>query len=239
MPEARPIRNAGKAIHERVARNLAIAILSGHHAADASLPNEVEASLKLGVSRTAYREAIRTLVAKGLVASRPKSGTKVRASSEWNILDPDVLDWMFEAGPRIEFINAIFELRRIVEPAAAALAAVRRTPDQLARIGHALEELALFGFEAREGQIADRRFHELIFDATGNPALSALTPTITAAVEATTSFKVKIRPIHRDPLPEHRALFAAIADQDGERAHRTSLELIELAMQDLRNRIEA
>lgn len=198
------------------------------------MPNEVEASSRLGISRTAYREAIRILAAKGLVESRPKSGTSVSPEAGWNILDPDVLDWMFEAGPSEEFILALFELRRIVEPAAAALAAERRTSAQLAQMGHALEEILRYGFERREGQIADRLFHELVLAATGNRALIALTRTISTTVEATTLFKQKKRRLVRDATPEHRDLFAAIADRDPERARAASLQLIDLAMLDLR-----
>lgn len=224
----------GEAIHNRIARDLAIDIISGRHPSGAALPNEVEASAELGISRTAYREAIRILAAKGLVASRPKSGTTVCSNSEWNILDPDVLGWTFEAGPTEDFVLSLFELRRMVEPAAAALAAERRTSEQLAQLGHAIEEIKQFGFERREGQLADRRFHALMLAATGNPAVIALTRTVSTAVEASTLFKQRKRRLARDATPEHQALFAAIADRDPERARAASLELIDLAMEDLR-----
>lgn len=221
-------------IHNRVARTLGIDIVGGGYAAGAVLPNEIEASAKLGISRTAYREAIRILAAKGLVESRPKSRTVVAAQGDWNILDPDVLDWVFAAGPSEAFILALFELRRMVEPAAAALAAERRTAAQLSLMGHALEEILRHGFETREGQVADRKFHEQVLAATGNPAVIALTRTISTTVEATTTFKQRKRRLARDATPEHRALFEAIADRDSQRAHAASMELIDLAMLDLR-----
>lgn len=221
-------------IHTRIARDLAVDIISGLHPAGTVLVNEVGASAELGISRTAYREAIRILAAKGLVASRPKSGTTVCPKAEWNVLDPDVLDWTFEAGPTEEFILALFELRRMVEPAAAALAAERRTPEQLAQMGHAIDEITRFGFERREGQLADRRFHSCLLAATGNPAVIALTRTISTAVEATTLFKQRKRRLARDATPEHYALFAAIADRDPERARAANIKLIDLAMEDLK-----
>ena len=84
---------------------------------------EIEASEALGVSRTAYREAIRILAAKGLIESRPKAGTRVTQRSRWNLLDPDVLGWAFESEPDLDLLESLFELRNIVESAAAALAA--------------------------------------------------------------------------------------------------------------------
>ena len=89
------------------------------------LDNEVEASHRLKVSRTAYREAVRMLAAKGLVEARPKVGTRVSALHRWHLLDPDVLGWIFSADPDPKLIDGLFELRRIVEPA-AALALLRR-----------------------------------------------------------------------------------------------------------------
>ncbi|MFX7988724.1 GntR family transcriptional regulator, partial [Acinetobacter baumannii] len=80
---------------------------------------EIEASEALGVSRTAYREAIRILAAKGLVESRPKAGTRVTPRSRWNMLDVDVLAWTFEGEPDTDFIIDLFELRGVIEPAAA------------------------------------------------------------------------------------------------------------------------
>ena len=222
-------------INGRTARDLGIAILNGQYPPGGNLPNEVDASTRLGISRTAYREAIRTLAAKGLVSSRPKTGTAVNPRSSWNLLDPDILEWAFEEQPSEDFVLALFELRGIVEPAAAALAAERRTTAQLAVMGHALEEMAKHGFDARPGQIADRRFHEQILAATGNEMVIALTRTISTAVEATTLFKHRRAVIQeRDPLPEHQELYAAIAERDPERARTATTIVIRLALEDIK-----
>jgi DNA-binding FadR family transcriptional regulator len=114
-------------IHRRIADQLGIDIVSGRHPPGTILPKEVQASAKLRVSRTAYREAVRILTAKGLVESRPKAGTRVSERQRWNFLDPDVLAWVFSSEPSEAFVRALFELREIVEPQAAALAAQRRT----------------------------------------------------------------------------------------------------------------
>jgi DNA-binding FadR family transcriptional regulator len=221
-------------IHGRIADDLGIAILSGRHAAGSILPTEVEAADKLGVSRTAYREAIRFLVAKGLVESKPKVGTRVSKRNDWHMLDPDVLRWVFQTEPSEDFIQELFELRAILEPQAAALAAKRRTVEQLSRMGHALEEMTRHGLATEAGRAADQAFHEEILRATGNTTLMALTSTIGAAVHWTTVFKQRSSTLPRDPMPEHRKVYAAIADGDADRALEAAKELLQLALQDTR-----
>jgi DNA-binding FadR family transcriptional regulator len=86
-------------IHQSVARDLGTAILSGKFAPGDNLGGEIESAGDLGISRTAYREAIRILIAKGMVESRPKAGTHVTPRKRWNLLDPEVLAWMSQARP--------------------------------------------------------------------------------------------------------------------------------------------
>ncbi|HEU4601035.1 MAG TPA: FadR/GntR family transcriptional regulator [Steroidobacteraceae bacterium] len=233
----RPRRPSTAKTHPRkhgiIAQDLGIAILSGEHAPGSFLPNEHEASDRLGTSRGAYREAMRILSAKGMVESRPRAGTRVTERRSWHFLDPDVLRWIFQSEPDRQFVRGIFELRRIVEPHAAELAARRRTSSQLARMGHALEEMAKHGLTTPEGRAADQIFHEEILTATENEALMALSATIGAAIDLTTIFKQKRHRVLRDALPEHREVYAAIADGDPERALKAARALIELAHDDI------
>lgn len=219
-------------IHGTVARGIGIDIVSGRYRPGDTLPGEIEFAEQLEVSRSAYREAIRMLAAKGLVESRPKTGTRVSAQPRWNLLDPDVLAWMFEAEPGEEFIAALFELRMIVEPAAAEIAARRRDGRDLARMGHALEEMAHHGLATEEGRAADGRFHDAVLAATRNVALVSLSSSIGAAVRWTTIFKQRKRALPRDPMPEHRALYEAIAAADPPGAQAAMTELVRLALAD-------
>src|SRR6478735_40212 len=133
MPPAhiRTPRGTGRRLRGAVAYKLGTAILSGDFAPGDILSSEVEFSEALDVSRSAYREAIQVLTAKGLVESRPKMGTRVLPRSRWNLLDPDVLAWAFAGEPDPQFVRSLFELRAVVEPAAAGFAAQRRTRDDL------------------------------------------------------------------------------------------------------------
>lgn len=174
------------------------------------------------------------LVAKGLVESRPKVGTHVANRRRWQVLDPDVLRWAFHTGPSLTFIQELFELRGILEPHAAELAAHRRSTEQLAVMGHALQEMARHGLATAEGRAADQRFHEEILVATGNHALMTLSASVCAAIHWTTLFKYQSARPPRDAIPDHRNLYAAIVDSDAGRAAEAARELIQLALEDTR-----
>ena len=221
-------------IHQMVARDLGTAILSGQYQPGDSLDGEIERAGELGVSRTAYREALRILTAKGLLESRPKAGTRVCARERWNLLDPEVLAWMFAGEPDAGFIQDLFELRSVIEPAASAFAARRRTPAQLKAMAEALEEMRVQGLAMPEGRAADQRFHHTILEAAGNEALRTLSTSVGAAVSWTTTFKQRSRKPARDPLPEHIRVYEAIAASNADEAREAMSELLRLALQDMR-----
>lgn len=172
------------------------------------------------------------LSARGLIESRPKIGTRVKERKAWNLLDPILLEWMFDAAPPPKFVKALFELRLIVEPAAAELAALKKTSRHLAAMGHAIEQMARHKLHTPEGQLADQEFHAAILEATDNELLVNLSASIGAAVRWTTYFKFKSTKMPRDPIDEHRELFDAIADGDGQRARAATIALIEQAEKD-------
>ena len=229
----------GERLHGAIARRLGIEIVSGLHAPGAVLDNEVDASERLSVSRSAYREAIRMLAAKGLVESRPKTGTRVSPRRRWNLLDPEILAWIFESeAPSADIVHGLFELRMLVEPAAAAFAAERRTSDHIRRMRRALQRMEQFGVAQEEGRLADRDFHDAVLEATGNPPLVALSASIGAAVRWTTIYKQRRRALPRDPMPEHWAVFDSIAAGDPPQARAAMAALVAQALEDTRPEIE-
>src|SRR3954462_9137279 len=122
-----------------IARDLGIKIVSGMLRPGSILEREADASEQRKVFRSAYREAVRILVAKGLVQSKPKVGTRVNERSAWHLLDPDLLAWFFQTEPDYSLVYNLFELRTMVEPVAAALAAERRTQQHLNDMSEALK----------------------------------------------------------------------------------------------------
>ncbi|MEI9922650.1 MAG: FadR/GntR family transcriptional regulator [Bradyrhizobium sp.] len=154
-------------VHSQVADRIGISIVRGDIVAGDALPSEMQICEIIDVSRTVVREAIRTLTGKGLVVSRPKSGTRVRPPEEWNQLDPDVLRWRLETSDMDSYLTKLFQLRCAVEPAAAALAAESAGEEDLARIRLGYEGMAA----ARTNEkfvVADIAFHQGIYFATRN-----------------------------------------------------------------------
>jgi DNA-binding FadR family transcriptional regulator len=219
-------------LHGAIARDLGVQIVSGRHRPGHILKGEVDASDRLKVSRTAYREAVRILAAKGLVESRPKVGTRVSLPERWHLLDPDVLSWIFEQEPDDALLNGLFELRRIVEPQAAALAAERRSDADLAAMALALQGMEEHSLTVEAGRVADQNFHAALLRASGNAFIASLISGITAAVTWTTVFKQRHNQLARDSVPDHARVYEAVRARDPAAAQRAMTALLELALLD-------
>jgi DNA-binding FadR family transcriptional regulator len=234
----RPAPPAGRAyqgrIHGALAYRLGVDILNGVYTPGEVLPNEIEASAKLAISRSAYREAMRILAAKGMVESRPKTGTRVTDRAGWNLLDPEVLGWMFDTEPSESFIASLFELRLITEPAAAELAAQRRSDAEIATMRAALLTMKKETLMTEAGRRADLEFHRTLIGATRNEALVSLSSSIEAAVAWTTRYKARHNALTRDPIPDHERVCEAIAAGDPAAARASMDTLIRMAHQDTR-----
>lgn len=228
-------KGSGRRLRGAVAHYLGTAIVSGRIAPGERLTGEVANSEALDVSRSAYREAVQVLTAKGLVESRPKAGTRVLPRTKWNMLDPAVLAWAFSGEPDLEFVRDLFELRAIVEPNAARLAAERRDKADIKAMRDALARMRRHTLATEEGRAADRDFHDALLRSTRNEALIALSASIGAAVSWTTRYKQRLRALPRDPVPDHVRVFDAIAAGDAEAASTAMRSLIDLAHDDTRH----
>jgi DNA-binding FadR family transcriptional regulator/acetyl esterase/lipase len=221
-------------LHGSVAHRIAMDIIRGTLPQGSLLPNEDNASASFGVSRSAYREAIRTLAAKGLVSAQPKVGTRIAQRSVWQILDPDILAWHFELGASEEFIRNLFELRKIVEPSAAALAAMRRNQEQLSRLADSLARMARMNPRTGAWLNAIIGFHHELMTAGRNEAVTSLWP----AIQTTLRWSVKLQMmlptlvLVRDPVADHARVFEKIASQSAEGALTEMALLIDSALED-------
>lgn len=231
-------RGTGRRLHGAIAHKLGTAIVSGQYAPGDTLSGEVAFSEALDVSRSAYREAMQVLAAKGLVESRPRAGTRVLPRERWNLLDPDVLAWTFAGAPDTQFVRSLFELRAIVEPAAASLAAQRRDRNDLKLMRDAIGAMRRHTLATEPGRAADREFHNAILRATRNDALMVLSAGIGAAVHWTTQFKQRARELPRNPIPDHVRVYDAIAAADADGAMQSMRALVELALEDTRSAME-
>lgn len=231
--ETKP-RGSGRRLRGAVAHYLGTAIVSGRIKPGERLIGEVANAEALDVSRSAYREAVQVLTAKGLVESRPKTGTRVLPRDRWNLLDPMVLAWAFSGQPDIAFVRHLFELRSVIEPAAARLAAERRTKADMKAMKDALNRMRRHTLATEAGRAADRDFHDALLRATQNDLMTTLSASIGAAVSWTTQFKQRTRALPRDPVPDHARVLDAIAEGDADAAFHSMKQLIELALEDTR-----
>lgn len=219
-------------LHTAIAREIAVAIVTGGYQPGETLVGENGAREALGVSRAAYREAIRILVAKGLVESRPKTGTRVCPRTRWNLLDPEVLGWVLENDPPAFFIGELFELRLAIEPRLAELAAGRRSDEDLALMRIALGDMERHEPDSEAAEEADLRFHQALIAAAGNELMGQLTSTIGASVGYVARAKRETA-AHRDSTADHRLLLDAIETRDPAAARAAASRIIGRGMADL------
>ncbi len=225
----------GRNLHERIANALGEQIVGGSLAQGQALPTEIELCAALSVSRSALREAFKLLSAKRLIVSRQKVGTLVRPRSEWNMLDPEVLAWHLRAAPTDAFVTGLFEVRQTIEPAAAALAAERRSAAALARIEAALADMARFQDGSGDVTAADVRFHQGILDATENYFLASFGAVIENSLTA--SFRLSWDVRHHTPefsLRQHHGVLKAITERNAAEAHALMTRLLDAAFEDVR-----
>lgn len=216
---------SGRNLHGQVVHELGRRIVGGLCPPGEALPNEEELCRELGVSRTALRESVKVLAAKGLVESRPRIGTRVRASDSWNLLDPDVLAWRCATLPDADFVLQLNEMREIIEPAAASLAARNRSQAQLRHIEDAYAAMAVAP-DIDAWVAADLEFHSAILDATNNPLLRPLVAMIGTALESLLGVTARKAVDYKVALPEHGRVLAAIRDQDSAEALKNMTKLL-------------
>ena len=217
-----------RGLHAEVVHHIGLRIVRGDLEPGDLLPNEDQLSRDLYVSRTVLREAIKVLTAKGLVQSKPRTGTWVRPRRYWNMLDPDVLAWRIESGPDQAVLQEIFALRRLIEASAAREAADWATEDEIAELRQAYAEMER-AIASADGYIAaDVRFHTAISRACHNELLEYMGEMLRGVYEASfTALHTQQPAIMSASLPYHAAVLHAITRRNGGEAERAMLELID------------
>src|SRR5215469_6113102 len=212
-------------LHHILAQDIGARILKGEFAPGSLLPREAEWGRSYGVSRTAVREAIKMLMAKGLIVSRPKIGSRVPPRSSWNLLDRDVLAWYCAATDYRHFLASVQQVRRILEPEAAALAASNHTPDQLTAIEAAFDDMRM-AESLEPWNAADVRFHIAILMAAGNELLVPLGFVIESALGNMFDYTATHNEDVRSALPLHEDILRAIRQGKPETARMASRRLL-------------
>jgi GntR family transcriptional regulator, galactonate operon transcriptional repressor len=219
-------RSRLRGLHGQVVDRLGQRIVSGE-IAEGHVFDAADLEADLGVSRTVVREALRVLAAKGLVDPRQRRGTVVRPRGEWHLFDPDVLRWEF-ADSSTSLFESLAEVRRIVEPAIAALAARRRSPEDVARLGEALERMASAGTDPAGSTEADLAFHRTLAQCCHNELLPPIQEIILVGLRARDLVVHATRP-GAEATRLHSDVLAAVREGDPDAAERAMRVLLEVA----------
>lgn len=222
-----------KNVHGNTVDHLGEAIVAGRYGPGSSIPPEPLLCEELGVSRTVVREAVKSLVAKGLVSTGPKVGTRVLTSDQWNWFDPDVVIWQSKAGLTREFLRDLQDLRRVVEPAAVRMAAERATAADIAEIEAAYAGMYSAVHEGGDYVKYDLRFHQGLLRACHNRMIVQMSKALGALLR--TSFEISTTRTDgpKNSLPLHRAVLDAVIARQPAKAERAILVLIDGARDDI------
>ncbi|MGF6886931.1 DNA-binding FadR family transcriptional regulator [Nocardia sp. GAS34] len=217
-----------RTMHGRVVDLLGARVVSGIYAENAQLPNESDLASELGVSRGGVREAVKALAAKGLVDPRPRVGTRVLPRSAWNLMDPEVIGWHSTDS---SFVRDLLELRLIVEPGAARLAAERVDPAQIAAMTTAYDAMAEHASQLPERSsefvAADLAFHLALLRASGNQLVEQLGRLLETGLQHGLEATSELPGGVERTLPMHRAVLDAVRRHRPEAAAKASRQLIE------------
>ncbi|MDN3697499.1 FadR/GntR family transcriptional regulator [Vibrio cortegadensis] len=195
-----------------VAMVLGKRIVAGGMKEDSLLPKEQELCELIGVSRTALREAVKTLIEKGIIRTKQKAGTLVNPRSQWNLFDSDVLTWVFEGDIPVSLLHDVIELRSSIEPMVVRLAAQRATSADIEEMELAYEQMISSETNVQHSE-ADVRFHMAILESSKNELMLQFKSVIKTILEC--SFKIQ----HSTELGFH-------ASEEGLDLHRKILERI-------------
>lgn len=216
------------ALHGNLLTALGTGIVSGELAPGQVLTLD-GVSTEHGVSRSVAREAMRVLESMGMIASRRRVGITIQPPSNWNVFDPRLIRWRLEAGDRAAQLVSLSELRRGIEPAAAALAARRANPDQCRIMAAAVSDMVVHG---RSGDLAayllaDKMFHQTLLEASGNEMFRALNDVVAEVLTGRTHHG--LMPVQPNPaaieLHDEVARAIRLRDEDGaERAMRAIID---------------
>lgn len=220
----------GRGLHGQIVEKVGTRIVQGRLRVGETL-DMTSLIDELGISQTVLREAVKVLTAKGLVDARQKRGTFVRPREDWNLLDADVIRWQFAADTPELLLRDLAELRLVVEPAAARLAAERRTEEDLTALEAALARMGETSGDPAEAAEADLAWHRALLRATHNELLQRMDVFIGPALAE------RDRLVHSaeadDPVPAHEPVLRAVRDADPSAAEEAMRALLARADADL------
>jgi DNA-binding FadR family transcriptional regulator len=223
-------------LYEYVVEEIGLRIIKGEYKPGETLPNEDALCKQYDVSRGALREATKLLTQKGLIRTRPKTGTRVQPHQKWNLFDADVLLWKLETGDKLDFLKEVTEVRRIIESQATKFAAKRASDDEIALIRkcyHKMEQALKIEteYDYESYLPLDMAFHTAILDACHNELLAQIGHTMRQAVVTARKADIQDYDIQRESLIHHLQMIDAISKGDAETAFQASENMFDQVWQ--------
>jgi DNA-binding FadR family transcriptional regulator len=211
---------------KRVVNELVTGIINGDYEGNV-LPPQVLLSKKIGVSRAIMREALSILISRRMLDVRPKTGTRIKPTKDWLIIDHEVAEWRLRATPDPEYLRGLIEIRKLVDPRAAAFAATRANRHQRIAITAAYQNLVHAGADIAAQRAAEDALQAAIVDASGDELLRQMGSVVRAGLRA-------MRPIsrmqtllaHESDLADYGKIVRAIEASDAEAAKAAMMQLL-------------
>jgi len=233
LKQIEPIRR--ETVMDTVARRIEALVRSGELKSGDRLPPEPELARMLAVSRSSLREALKGLHFLGLLKARPGDGTYIQSSLS-RVLNQH-FQWMLLLR-EVQHLE-IYELRRIIEPEAAALASRRATTDDLDRMANALEAMKADLYKPGLFHIHDIEFHEAFMQASGNVALRT---TMRMLYHATIEARLRVLPLIENMeshFARHERMFRHIYNREPALARKAVLDDLLYAEKLLRQQLQS
>ncbi|HVO00065.1 MAG TPA: FCD domain-containing protein [Steroidobacteraceae bacterium] len=203
-------RSLGQNLTNSIVQDLGVAIVTGTYSDQNPFPVEAQLCRQYGASRTALREAVKMLTAKGLLGARPRQGTWVQPESKWNLLDPDILGWLLERKFSPALLTEFTEVRLAIEPLAAALAATAAGPAEKAAVRDAIERMRAAERGEDDPLASDIAFHVAVLRASKNRFYAQLTELTTSALRFSIRTTNRYKGVKLASVADHKRVADAI-----------------------------
>jgi len=217
---------ASGGIHSRIVQSIGAAIVSGQLEPGQRLPNDAALIGRFKASRTAIREAMKVLATKGLIEARQRAGTSVSAKSNWDLLDADVLSWHQPDSIGEKMAGDLVELREVIEPVAARLAATRASEEDIDNIEKAYRRMAAGVDNLPDFYAGDVEFHLAILAACHNQLIRRLDGIIGTVLAISFELQKETLVGPQEGLEAHYEIVERIRDRDRRGAERAMRRVI-------------
>ena len=217
-------------LYEKIVEQIEKRIVDGELNAGDKLPSERELAIQFGVSRTSVREAMKALTLRGLIEVTPGRGTFITDQTSQALRHS--MNLMFQVG-KMDANRYLIELREILEPEIAAIAASRATPENLAAMRESVEAMDQSMDEICTYIEADLDFHLALAESTHNPLILSLLDSLIGELREQRFRSANVEGALHRGQPNHKAVLVAIEQGDAESARRTMLLHMQQARKDI------